>query len=136
MIGYLSADDGEPYYAVAIETGEVSNLSAEMGLVSFRTGEGISPGRLVRVAHALARGCLLYLHGKPLYWCTRPSLAFRLATSCLVCTLGSASLVHLCILDPADCESVHVGIGEDMPNLRVRHAPHRMHLPMLGRIRP
>ena len=50
---------------MAVETGEVSNLSAEMGLVSFRTGEGVSPGRLLRVAHALARGCLLYLQGEP-----------------------------------------------------------------------
>ena len=87
----LPTDDGSAYYAVAVETGEVSNLSAEMGLVSFRTGEGISPGRLIRVAHALARACLLYLRGgafRPDALCSAGGAALRWpGPACSACTV-------------------------------------------------
>lgn len=48
-----------------LETGEVANLAAELGSAGFKSGEGISPGRLLRVAHALGRACLLTVRGLP-----------------------------------------------------------------------
>lgn len=64
MTRLCPADNGTSHYSVSVETGEVSNLAAELGTVSFKSGEGISPGRLVRLAHALARACLLTFKGE------------------------------------------------------------------------
>lgn len=59
------AEEGVPRYEVRLETGEVANLAAELGSAGFKSGEGISPGRLLRVAHALGRACLLTVKGLP-----------------------------------------------------------------------
>ncbi|KAK9802713.1 hypothetical protein WJX73_010173 [Symbiochloris irregularis] len=57
------SEEGTVRYEVKLETGEVANLAAELGSAGFKSGAGISPGRLLRVAHALGRACLLTFRG-------------------------------------------------------------------------
>ena len=63
MLVCLAAEEGVARYEVKLETGEVANLAAELGSAGFKSGAGISPGRLLRVAHALGRACLLTFKG-------------------------------------------------------------------------
>ncbi|KAK9816598.1 hypothetical protein WJX72_002556 [[Myrmecia] bisecta] len=54
-----SSDAGVQQYLLALESSEVSNLSAELASLGFRSGEGVSPGRALRVLHGLIRAGML-----------------------------------------------------------------------------
>ena len=57
---HCASENGEPgYYLLNLESSDLSNLSADLGSLGFRSGEGISPGRALRVIHAIIRACLL-----------------------------------------------------------------------------
>lgn len=42
-----------------MESSDVSNLSAELTQLGFRSGEGVSPGRTLRIVQAISRAVLL-----------------------------------------------------------------------------
>ena len=42
-----------------MESSHVSNLSAELTQMGFRSGEGVSPGRTLRIVQAISRAILL-----------------------------------------------------------------------------
>ena len=42
-----------------MESSDVSNLNAEVLAVGFSSGENISPGRMLRLVHAITRGIML-----------------------------------------------------------------------------
>ena len=47
---------------IRLESSDAANLSAEAVAMGYRSGEGISPGRLLRTAQALARAIMITLH--------------------------------------------------------------------------
>lgn len=49
---------------MAIETGEASNLSGSLAGLGFRSSEGVSPGRVLRVIHAVVRTIFLAMGTK------------------------------------------------------------------------
>ena len=42
-----------------MESSDVSNLNAELSQLGFRSGEGVSPGRTLRIVQAISRAVLL-----------------------------------------------------------------------------
>ena len=42
-----------------LESSDVSNLNAELTQLGFRSGEGVSPGRTLRIVQAISRAVLL-----------------------------------------------------------------------------
>ena len=50
---------------IRLESSDAANLSAEAVALGYRSGEGISPGRLLRTAQALARAIMVTLRSKP-----------------------------------------------------------------------
>ena len=54
------AEDGSPpHYVLNMESSDVSNLNAEVLAVGFSSGENISPGRMLRLVHAITRAIML-----------------------------------------------------------------------------
>lgn len=56
-------EEGQEEYLLALESSEMANLRADVGALGFLSGTGISPGRLLRVAHALSRAILMTFSG-------------------------------------------------------------------------
>lgn len=54
-------DTGETGYMIRVQSSDAANLSAEAVALAYRSGEGVSPGRLIRTAQALARAIMLTL---------------------------------------------------------------------------
>ena len=55
-----AAEDGsEPHFVLNMESSDVSNLNAELTQLGFRSGEGVSPGRTLRIVQAISRAVLL-----------------------------------------------------------------------------
>ncbi len=54
----------EGQYQLALETGDASNLSCTLSGLGFRSGEGVSPGRVLRVIHAIVRTIFLAMGTK------------------------------------------------------------------------
>ncbi len=55
-----NAEDGsDPHFVLNMESSDVSNLSAELTQLGFRSGEGVSPGRTLRIVQAISRAVLL-----------------------------------------------------------------------------
>ena len=52
---------GQVGYMLKLESSDAANLSAEAVGLGYRSSEGISPGRLLRTAQALARAIMLTL---------------------------------------------------------------------------
>lgn len=46
---------------IRLESSDAANLSAEAVCLGYRSGDGLSPGRLLRTAQALARAIMLTL---------------------------------------------------------------------------
>lgn len=60
MTSWVRADNGEPpHYVLHMESSDVSNLNAEVLAVGFNSGEGVSPGRMLRLVQAITRGIML-----------------------------------------------------------------------------
>ena len=56
----MFAEDGsEPHFVLNLESSHVSNLSAELTQMGFRSGEGVSPGRTLRIVQAITRAIML-----------------------------------------------------------------------------
>ena len=64
VYGICAGEGEEGQYQVAIETGEASNLSGSLAGLGFRSSEGVSPGRVLRVIHALVRTIFLAMGTK------------------------------------------------------------------------
>jgi hypothetical protein len=56
-------EEGQEEYLLALESSDMANLSADVSTLGFQSGAGISPGRLLRVSHALTRAILMTLSG-------------------------------------------------------------------------
>ena len=56
-------EEGQAEYLLALESSDMANLCADVASLGFLGGEGITPGRLLRVAHALTRVSLLTIAG-------------------------------------------------------------------------
>lgn len=55
-----AADDGsDAHFVLNMESSDVSNLNAELTQLGFRSGEGVSPGRTLRIVQAISRAILL-----------------------------------------------------------------------------
>ncbi len=54
-------ENGQLGYMIRLESSDAANLSAEAVALGYRSGEGISPGRLLRTAQALARAIMITL---------------------------------------------------------------------------
>lgn len=48
---------------LALESSDMANLCADVSTLGFQSGSGVSPGRLLRVAHALTRAILMTFSG-------------------------------------------------------------------------
>lgn len=46
-----------------LESSDMANLAADASALAFASGPGITPGRLLRVAHALTRAAIMTLGG-------------------------------------------------------------------------
>ena len=57
-------EEGQDEYLLALESSDMANLCADVASLGFLGGEGITPGRLLRVAHALTRVTLLTIAGR------------------------------------------------------------------------
>ena len=60
-IAFLAEETGKTGYLLKVESSDAANLSAELVGLGYRSGDGISPGRLLRTAQALARAIMLTL---------------------------------------------------------------------------
>ena len=56
-----AAETGQLGYMIKLESSDAANLCAEALYLGYRSGEGISPGRLLRTAQALARAIMITL---------------------------------------------------------------------------
>ena len=54
-------ETGQTGYMLNLESSDAANLSAEAVCLGYRSADGISPGRLLRTAQALARAIMLTL---------------------------------------------------------------------------
>ena len=52
-------DGSDPHFVLNMESSDVSNLNAELTQLGFRSGEGVSPGRTLRIVQAISRAVLL-----------------------------------------------------------------------------
>lgn len=50
---------------IRLQSSDAANLNAEAVALGYQSGQGISPGRLLKTAQALARAIMLTLHSKP-----------------------------------------------------------------------
>ena len=87
------AGEGEQgQYQVAIETGEACNLSGSLAGLGFRSSEGVSPGRVLRVIHAVVRTIFLAMGTKKAELAhadeiiEKVSIAFAHLFICLACS--------------------------------------------------
>lgn len=60
-------EEGQDEYLLALESSDMANLCADVAALGFLGGAGVTPGRLLRVAHALTRVALMTLSGTPLF---------------------------------------------------------------------
>ncbi|CAL8467730.1 g7268 [Coccomyxa elongata] len=60
---HLSEEEGQEEYLLALESSEMANLRADVAAAGFVSGAAMSPGRLLRVAHALSRAILMTFSG-------------------------------------------------------------------------
>ena len=58
-LSMLAEDGSEPHFVLNLESSHVSNLSAELTQMGFRSGEGVSPGRTLRIVQAITRAIML-----------------------------------------------------------------------------
>ena len=63
MAAACAEEEGQDEYLLALEASDMANLCADVAALGFLGGEGITPGRLLRVAHALTRVTLLTIAG-------------------------------------------------------------------------
>ena len=63
MAAARAEEEGQDEYLLALESSDMANLCADVASLGFLGGEGITPGRLLRVAHALTRVTLLTIAG-------------------------------------------------------------------------
>ena len=63
MAAACAEEEGQDEYLLALESSDMANLCADVASLGFLGGEGITPGRLLRVAHALTRVTLLTIAG-------------------------------------------------------------------------
>ena len=56
-------EEGQDEYLLALESSDMANLCADVASLGFLGGKGITPGRLLRVVHALTRVTLLTIAG-------------------------------------------------------------------------
>ncbi len=76
-------EEGQEEYLLALESSEMANLRADVAAAGFLSGSGLSPGRLLRVAHALSRAVLMTFSGTPLTHSTQlPSATASIPTLC------------------------------------------------------
>ncbi|DBA94847.1 hypothetical protein WJX77_009545 [Trebouxia sp. C0004] len=57
--GYHPDDGSDAHFVLNMESSDVSNLNAELTQLGFRSGEGVSPGRTLRIVQAISRAILL-----------------------------------------------------------------------------
>ena len=57
-------EEGQDEYLLALESSDMANLCADVAALGFLGGVGVTPGRLLRVAHALTRVAVMTLSGK------------------------------------------------------------------------
>lgn len=70
LIGCECAEEeGQDEYLLALESSDMANLCADVAALGFLGGAGVTPGRLLRVAHALTRVALMTLTGMGSSWC-------------------------------------------------------------------
>ena len=62
----VAEEEGQEEYLLALESSEMANLRADVASAGFLSGAGMSPGRLLRVAHALSRAVLMTSAGAAL----------------------------------------------------------------------
>lgn len=62
----MAEEEGQEEYLLALESSEMANLRADVAAAGFLSGAGMSPGRLLRVAHALSRAVLMTCSGAAL----------------------------------------------------------------------
>eukprot|EP00884_Botryococcus_braunii_P016870 jgi/Botrbrau1/3867/Bobra.0183s0091.1 len=60
-----TSEDGDAQYVLSIKSSSVSNVTADVASLAFRSGEGVTPARLLRIGHAIARAAHLALAGTP-----------------------------------------------------------------------
>ena len=60
-LSLAAEQSGQVGYMLKLESSDAANLSAEAVGLGYRSSEGISPGRLLRTAQALARAIMLTL---------------------------------------------------------------------------
>jgi hypothetical protein len=48
---------------LTLESSDMANLCADVGSLGFLSGSGLTPGRLLRVGHALSRAILMTSSG-------------------------------------------------------------------------
>lgn len=63
-IRFLTAETGQLGYMIRLESSDGANLMAEAVALGYKSGEGVSPGRLLRTAQALARAIMITLRSK------------------------------------------------------------------------
>lgn len=52
---WVSAEEGEAQYTLVAKSSGVSHVAAEVAALVFRSGDGVTPARLVRIFQAAAR---------------------------------------------------------------------------------
>ncbi|DBA85094.1 TPA: hypothetical protein ACH3X2_005818 [Trebouxia sp. C0005] len=57
--GYHPDGGSDAHFVLNMESSDVSNLNAELTQLGFRSGEGVSPGRTLRIVQAISRAILL-----------------------------------------------------------------------------
>ena len=56
-------EEGQDEYLLALESSDMANLCADVAALGFLGGSGVTPGRLLRVVHALTRVAVMTLSG-------------------------------------------------------------------------
>lgn len=73
-------EEGQEEYLLALESSEMANLRADVATAGFVSGAAMSPGRLLRVAHALSRAILMTFSGTEFAALDVRQLAFKEAS--------------------------------------------------------
>ena len=63
MWGKKCGQEGQDEYLLALESSDMANLCADVASLGFLGGLGVTPGRLLRVVHALTRVAVMTLSG-------------------------------------------------------------------------
>jgi len=64
LVVACAEEEGQDEYLLALESSDLANLCADVAALGLVGGAGVTPGRLLRVIHALTRVAVMTLSGK------------------------------------------------------------------------